>query len=65
MAVLPIHVAPAPILRQKSKRVRNIDGSVHKLISDMIETMHEAHGVGLAAPQVGVPLRAGGSHRTS
>ena len=57
MAVLLIHVAPDPILRQKSKRVRNIDGSIHKLISDMIETMHDAHGVGLAAPQVGVPLR--------
>jgi len=57
MAVLPIREAPDPVLRQKSKRVRNIDGSVHRLIVDMIETMHAAHGVGLAAPQVGVPLR--------
>ena len=57
MAVLPIRVAPDPILRQKAKRVRSIDGSIHKLIRDMMETMHAAPGVGLAAPQVGIPLR--------
>ncbi len=57
MAILPIRVAPDPILRRKAKRVRNIDGSVNKLIGDMIETMHDAPGVGLAAPQVGVSLR--------
>ncbi|UCC17709.1 MAG: peptide deformylase [Dehalococcoidales bacterium] len=57
MAVLPIRVAPDPVLRQKAKRVRNIDTSIHKLIHDMLETMHDAPGVGLAAPQVGVPLR--------
>ena len=57
MAIIPIRVVPDPILRQKSKRVRSIDGSIQKLISDMIETMHSAPGVGLAASQVGVPLR--------
>ena len=57
MAVIPIRIAPDPVLRQKAKRVRNIDASVHKLIKDMLETMHDAPGVGLAAPQVGVPLR--------
>ena len=57
MAVLPIRIAPDPVLRQKSKRVKAIDGSIKKLISDMIETMHSASGAGLAAPQVGVPLR--------
>ncbi len=57
MAVLPIRIAPDPVLKQKAKRVRNIDGSIHKLIKDMLETMHDAPGVGLAAPQVGVPLR--------
>jgi len=57
MAIIPIRVAPDPILKQKSKRVRTIDGSIHKLIGDMIETMHSAGGVGLAAPQVGVPWR--------
>ena len=57
MAVIPIRIAPDPVLRQKAKRVRNIDASIHKLIKDMLETMHDAPGVGLAAPQVGVPLR--------
>ena len=57
MAILPIRVLPEPILRQKSKRVRTIDGSVQRLVGNMIETMHSASGVGLAAPQVGVPLR--------
>lgn len=57
MAVLPIRIAPDPVLRRKAKRVRTIDGSIHKLIKDMLETMHDAPGVGLAAPQVGVPLR--------
>lgn len=57
MAIIPIRVAPDPILRQKAKRVRSIDGSIQKLISDMVETMHAAPGIGLAAPQVGIPLR--------
>jgi peptide deformylase len=57
MAVLSVLTLPEPILRQKSKRVRTIDGSVRKLADDMIETMHAASGVGLAAPQVGVSLR--------
>jgi len=58
MAVLPIRNLPDPILKQKAKRVRTIDSSVKKLISDMIETMHSDPGrVGLAAPQVGVSLR--------
>ncbi|MDD5038243.1 MAG: peptide deformylase [Dehalococcoidales bacterium] len=57
MAILPIRVAPDPILRQKSKRVRSFDVSLRKLIRDMIETMHAAPGVGLAAPQVGISLR--------
>jgi len=57
MAVIPIRHYPDPVLRQKSKRVRNIDSSIQKLIGDMIETMHSAVGVGLAAPQIGVPLR--------
>jgi len=57
MAVLPMRTVPDPVLRQKAKRVSNIDGSIRKLASDMIETMHAAPGVGLAAPQVGVSLR--------
>jgi len=58
MATLPIRTLPDPVLKQKAKRVRNIDGSIKKLIRDMIETMHSEPGrVGLAAPQIGVPLR--------
>jgi peptide deformylase len=58
MAVLPIRVLPDPILRQRSKRVKAIDGSIQRLIENMIETMHAVPGrAGLAAPQVGVPLR--------
>ena len=45
------------VLRQKAKRVPSIDGSIQQLIDDMVETMRQADGVGLAAPQVGVPLR--------
>jgi peptide deformylase len=57
MAVIPIRTLPDPILRQKSKRVKNIDSSVRKLIDDMLETLPAANGVGLAAPQVGVSLQ--------
>ena len=57
MAILKVLTVPEPVLRQKSKRVKNIDGSIRKLAGDMIETMHASSGVGLAAPQVGVPLR--------
>ena len=57
MAIIPIRTVPDPILRQKSKRVRTIDKSIHRLIGNMVETMHSASGVGLAAPQVGTLLR--------
>jgi peptide deformylase len=57
MAILPIRTVPEPVLRQKSKRVKSVDGSIRRLAADMIETMHAAPGVGLAAPQVGVLLR--------
>jgi len=57
MAILRVLTLPEPVLRQKSKRVRAIDSSIRKLAGDMLETMHAAPGVGLAAPQVGVPLR--------
>lgn len=57
MALLTIRTVPDPILRQKAKKVSNIDGSVSRLVNNMIETMRNASGVGLAAPQVGIPLR--------
>jgi peptide deformylase len=57
MAVLPIVKHPDPRLRVKCKRISRIDPSLQKLADDMLETMRAANGVGLAAPQVGVPLR--------
>jgi peptide deformylase len=58
MAILPIRTLPDPVLRQKAKRVRNIDGSIQKLIADMLETVRaDPVRAALAAPQVGVSLR--------
>ena len=57
MTVRPIVVVGVPVLRQKAKRVSQFDAYLQKLVQDMIETMHDAPGVGLAAPQIGVPLR--------
>jgi peptide deformylase len=57
MAILSIIEAPDPRLRVISKPVESIDDSVRTLISDMFETMYDAPGIGLAAVQVGVPLR--------
>lgn len=57
MAVLPLRFLPDPVLRQKARKIRSIDGSIQQLIDDMVDTMRAASGVGLAAPQVGVALR--------
>jgi peptide deformylase len=57
MAILTIRKLPDLVLRQKAKKISGVDTSIRKLVDDMIETMHEASGVGLAAPQVGVSLR--------
>jgi peptide deformylase len=51
--VLKIVEYPDPVLGEKAKPVEEIDESIHRLIDDMIETMHQAPGIGLAAPQVG------------
>jgi peptide deformylase len=55
--IRPILVVGNPVLRQKAKKVAQVDRPIQKLIDDMIETMKVAPGVGLAAPQIGVPLR--------
>jgi peptide deformylase len=57
MSVRKIRVLPDPVLRTKAKKVSKIDESVQHLIDDMIETMRAASGVGLAATQIGVPLK--------
>jgi peptide deformylase len=57
MAPYNIRVVGDPVLRQRAAEVTNIDGRLAKLAEDMITTMYEAPGVGLAAPQVGVEKR--------
>jgi len=57
MAVREILKYPDPRLRVKAKRVREVDASVQRLVDDLVDTMRAANGVGLAATQVGVPLR--------
>lgn len=60
MAKLPI-VTPwdenSAVLRRSARRVREFDPELHKLLDDMVETMREAKGVGLAAPQIGLDQR--------
>jgi peptide deformylase len=57
MAIHEIIEIPDPRLKQVSKRVEQFDGSVRTLVEDMFETMYDAPGIGLAAIQIGVPLR--------
>ncbi len=57
MSFLHLRTIPDPVLRQKARRVSKIDDALHKLIDDMIDTMRDADGVGLAANQVGVLQR--------
>jgi peptide deformylase len=57
MALREIRTYPDPVLRNKTSRVERIDSALDRLIEDMVETMHAAPGVGLAANQVGVPLQ--------
>jgi len=57
MAVLEIRQYPDPVLKSKCRPVEEITPEIDALIEDMFETMYDAPGVGLAAPQVGVPLR--------
>jgi peptide deformylase len=57
MALRPIITLPDPKLRLVSKKIERVDDNLRRLIDEMIETMHEAPGVGLAAIQVAVPIR--------
>ncbi len=57
MTVLDIVTLPDPILRQKTRPVTNFDDELQTLIDNMIETMREANGVGLAAPQIGQSIQ--------
>lgn len=57
MATYPIRLFGDPVLRQRATEVANVDASLVRLAEDMIQTMYDAPGVGLAAPQVGVQRR--------
>lgn len=57
MALLPIYETPDPVLRQISKPVEEVTDWHRQLIADMFETMYDAPGIGLAAVQVGEPIR--------
>jgi len=57
VAILPIRLFGDPVLRQRAREIDNVDGALVRLAKDMIETMYDAPGVGLAANQVGVERR--------
>jgi peptide deformylase len=57
VTVRPIRYLGDPVLRRPAKKVRRVDDSIRRLIADMTESMIEAQGVGIAAPQIGVSLR--------
>ena len=57
MAILEIKKAGAPVLKEVCAPVEKIDKDLRKLLDDMAVTMYESDGVGLAAPQVGRPIR--------
>lgn len=55
--IRPIVLYPAPVLRQVGARIETVTDEIRRLAADMVETMYEAQGVGLAAPQVGESLQ--------
>ena len=57
MSTYPVRVFGDPVLKQKAKDVTDIDGQLSRFVDTMVDTMYEAAGVGLAAPQVGVQKR--------
>jgi peptide deformylase len=57
MSIKPLIILPDPILRQVSKPLERVDASVRKLADNMLATMYDAPGIGLAAIQIGEPLR--------
>lgn len=57
MAIRPLIILPDPVLRQVSKPVERVDALLRTFADDMLETMYDAPGIGLAAIQVGEPLR--------
>jgi peptide deformylase len=58
MTIRPIVLIPDPILRRNAQPFERVDDETRRLLDDMLETMHAAPGIGLAAPQVGISMRA-------
>ncbi|MBB3612274.1 peptide deformylase [Rhizobium sp. BK602] len=57
MTIKPLIILPDPLLRQASKPIERVDTEIQRLADDMLETMYDAPGIGLAAIQIGVPRR--------
>ena len=57
MTIYPILIAPDPRLKVKSEPVMEVDDDIRQLMDDMLETMHSARGIGLAAPQIDIHKR--------
>ncbi len=57
MTIRKILTEPDPFLRQKSSNVEEVNDEVRSLMDDMLETMYDAPGIGLAAIQIGIPKR--------
>lgn len=57
MSIRKIYTYPEPVLRQKAKPITNFDQDLVDLVEDMAETMYDAPGIGLAAPQIGESIR--------
>jgi peptide deformylase len=57
MSIKPLIILPDPVLRQVSKPVEKVDANLRKFVGDMLDTMYDAPGIGLAAIQVGEPRR--------
>ncbi|MCZ8177481.1 MAG: peptide deformylase [Rhizobium sp.] len=57
MTIKPLIILPDPLLRQVSAPIERVDSELEQFIDDMLETMYDAPGIGLAAIQVGVPRR--------
>ena len=57
MAILPIIVLPNPVLRGKANKIKKSDKGINQLVENMIDTMRDAKGVGLAANQIGILQR--------
>ena len=57
MAIVPIYEFPHEVLRKKARKVKKLDDSIHRIADDLIDTMQNAQGVGLAANQIGILKR--------